>query len=128
MPTEQQVAAVVLGLINAALPASVRAYEPEKVPSTRPADYLVLTVVRRGGGQPRSGRYTTTGWSFYLMGVSQVSTSNARNTLRLAGGAIESQVLTVAGLASTPVKYDSGRPVAPDDGWLSGVNQYSTAL
>lgn len=128
MPTEQQIAAVVLGLINAALPATTRAYEPDKVPATRPANYVVLTVVRRSGGTPRGGRYVTTGWSFYLMGVAQTSVSNARNSLRLAGDALESKVLTVAGLASTPVKFDNGRPVAPDDGWFSGVNTYSTAL
>lgn len=128
MPTEQQVTDSVRGLINAALPASVRCYEPDKVPSTRPAEYLVLTVVRRSGGTPRSGRYVTSGWSAYVMAASQTATANARNSLEKARGALESVAITVDGVASTPIRFDNARPVAPDDGWFSGVNIYTFAL
>lgn len=128
MPTEQQVADSVRGLINAALPTSVRCYEPDKVPSTRPAEYLVLTVVRRSGGAPRSGRYATSGWSAYVMAASQTATANARNSLEKARGALESKVLVVAGVHSTPVRFDNARPVGSDDGWFSGVNVFSFAL
>lgn len=128
MPTEQQIATVALGLMNAALPATVRAYDPDKVPATKPTEYVVLTVVRRAGGSPRVGRRKRTGWSLYLMAVSQTSVSNARNSLRIAGGALEHVNLTVAAATSTPVNFDNGRAVAPDDGWFTGVNVYNFAF
>ena len=59
MPTEQQVAAACLAAANAALPASVRAYEPSKVPSRRPAEYVTVTLAERTGAVARSGRI---GW------------------------------------------------------------------
>lgn len=131
MPTEQQVAAVVLGLVNAALPSTgnvVRAYDASTVPVSKPAEFVVVSVARRSGGSPRAGRYVTTGWGIYLMAVSQTSVANARNSLRLAGAAIESQVITAGGAASTPVKFDNQRTVGPDDGWFSGVINYTFGL
>lgn len=128
MPTEQQVADAVRDLINAALPATTRVYEADKVPSPRPAEHIVLTLVRRAGGTARSGRYSTTGWSAYLMAASQTRVSNARNSLEIAREALESQVLAVAGVESTPVRFASARAVGPDSGWFSGVHVYTFAL
>ena len=128
MATEQQVASTVLAAINAALPTSVRAYEPSKVPATRPGEYAVVTVVRRGGGSARAGRHGTKGWSVYIMAASRSSETNARNTLQRAGDAIESAVLSVAGVESTPIRFDNARAVAPDDGWFTGVKTYTFAL
>lgn len=131
MPTEQQVAAVVLGLVNAALPSTgnvVRAYDASTVPVTKPAEFVVVSVARRPGGDPRAGRRKRTGWSVYLMAVSQTSVTNARNSLRIAGAAIEFQNLTAAGATSTPVDFYNQRPVAPDDGWFSGAATYNFAF
>lgn len=135
MPTEQQVATVVLGLINAALPAvappggyAVRAYDASSVPGTKPAEFVTISIARRSGGESRSGRYVTTGWSIYVQAASQTKVANAHNSLRMAGVAIESKVLTVAGLTSTPVKFDNERPVGSDDGWFSGVHSYTFTL
>lgn len=128
MPTEQQVATEALRIANAALPATTRAYEPSKVPATRPDEYVTVAVVRRSGGRPRSGRYVTTGWALYVMAASKTSESNARNSLEKIRAALESQVLTVAGVTSTPVKFDSARPVGPDNTWSSGVNTYTFTL
>lgn len=130
MPTEQQVATEALRIANAALPAAgtARAHEPSKVPSPRPDEYVTVAVVRRPGGKPRSGRYSTTGWSLYVMAASARSEENARNWLEKIRAAFESQVITVAGVASTPVKFDSARPVGPDNTWSSGVNTYTFTL
>lgn len=131
MPTEQQVATTVIGLINTALPASVRAYDPSTIPkddANKPAEFVIVTVARRSGGSPRAGRYVTTGWGIYVLAASRTSVANARNSLRLAGTAIESQVLTVAGATSTPVRFDNERTVGPDGVWFSGVNSYTCAI
>ncbi|MBM7518274.1 hypothetical protein [Nocardioides nitrophenolicus] len=128
MPTEQQVATVVLDLVNTALSEPAEAFAPDEVPSPRPAEHVIVTVVRRAGGTARSGRYVTSGWSLYLMAVSQVSVANARNSLAAAGAALESAVIAVGGVTSTPIRFDSARAVAPDDSWFSGVNVYNFAL
>lgn len=128
MPTEAQVIAAVLTAANTALPATVRAYEAGKVPSPRPNEFVVVSIVRRAGGNPRAGRFETTGWSVYVMAASASSEANARNSLRLVGTAIESQSLTVAGERTTPVRFSNGRPVAPDDGYFSGVNTYDFTI
>jgi hypothetical protein len=128
MPTEQQVAAATLGIANTALTGPTEAYEPSKVPKQKPSEFVTVTLVRRGGGIPRSGRYTTTGWSLYVMAASKTSESNARNSLEQVGTALEGRVLTIAGVASSPVKFDSARPVGPDDGWSTGVKVYSFTL
>lgn len=131
MVTEAQVLAAFLAAANAALPASVRAYEPPKVPSPKPNEFVSVTIVRRSGGSPRSGRYETTGWSVYVMAASSAALSsgtNARNCLRLIGDAVENKPLVVGDEVSTPVRFDNGRPVAPDNNWSTGVNTYSFAI
>lgn len=132
MPTENEVASAVLALINAALPSSganiVRAYDPSTLPETRPEEFVLVTIARRSGGSPRAGRYGTTGWGIYVLAASQTSVTNARNALRLAGAAIESKALSIAGSTSTPVRFDNQRTVGPDGNWFSGVNSYTLAL
>ena len=131
MPTEDDVLAAVLAAINDALPDNVQAYEPSKVPSPRPNDFVSVTVARRAGGAGRGGRYATTGWSVYVMAASSVALygeDRARNSLRLAGTALENNTLIVADEKSTPARFDNARPVAPDDGWFSGVTTYTFAI
>lgn len=128
MATEAQIIAAILAAANTALPAAVDAYETGKVPEPRPNEFVVVTIARRSGGSPRSGRYVTTGWAVYVQAASFSSESNARNSLRIVGAAIESKPLTVAGEQSTPVRFSNARPVAPDDGWFSGVNTYEFAI
>lgn len=127
MATESDALAAVLAAINADLPPTVRAYDADKVPTARPLDFVTVSVARRSGGTARSGRYSTEGWAAYVMGASKTSSSNARNSLRLANGALENRVLTVGSEKSTPVRFENGRPVAPDDGWSTGVNTYHFA-
>lgn len=128
MPTEQQIATALLALANGALPATVRAYEPSKVPATKPLEFVTVALVRRFGGTPRAGRYTTTGWAVYVMAASKTSEANARNSLEKVGDVLEGQVLTIDGRKSTPVTFNNARPVGPDDGWSSGVKTYHFAI
>ena len=128
MPTEQQVVTEVLALINEQLTGDTNAFEPDEVPSPRPAEHVVVTVARRSGGSPRAGRYATTGWSAYVMAASQTAAQNARASLQESREALEGVVVTVDGEQSTPIRFDSARAVGPDDGWFSGVNVYTFAL
>lgn len=124
MATEAAVITATLAAINAGLPATVRVYEPGKVPKNRPNDYLTVTIVRRAGGSARAGRFTRTGWAVYILAASSNSAADARNSLRLARVAIESKPLTVAGEKSTPVAFYTARQVTPDDNWYSGVDTF----
>lgn len=126
-PTESQVATEVLSAINTALSTAVRAYEPSKVPVTRPDEYAVVTIAERVGGQGRGGRYATRGWAVYVMGVSRTSVANARRTLETAHSALEGVVLLIDGIETTPIRLGPTRPVGPDDGWFSGSKSYTLA-
>lgn len=128
MATESEIMAAVLAAANAALPASVRAYEPSKVPGVRPKEFVTVTIVRRAGGSARSARHATTGWAVYFLGASLTSEANARNSLRLAGAALENKTLTVGSESSTVVRFDNARPVSPDDGWFTGASTYTFAI
>jgi hypothetical protein len=128
MATEQQIVTASLAIANGALPLTTRAYEPSKVPKSKPDEFVTVTIARRSGGTPRAGRYATTGWALYVMAASKTSESNARNSLEKVGAALEGRVLTVAGLTSTPVKFQVDRPVGPDDGWSTGVKTYHFTL
>lgn len=128
MPTEQQIATAALALANGVLPAAMRAYEPSKVPASKPNEFVTVTLVRRAGGSPRAGRYVTSGWSLFFMAASRTSEANARHGLDLIRGAFENNVLTVGDDTSTPVRFDNARPVGPDDKYSSGVNTYSFTL
>jgi hypothetical protein len=128
MPTEQQVAAAVVALVDAALPPSVIVGDPSTIPDVKPAEFVVVTVVRRSGGNARAGQYVTTGWSIYLLAASKSSVANARNSLRLAGAAIEGERLSAGGETSTPMRFDNGRPVAEDADYFSGVSTFNCAI
>lgn len=122
-------ALAVIAALNAGLPASVRAYDLDDLPATRPADYLEVTVSRRAGGELRStGATKTAGWRVTTRAVSKVSVSNARTTLNKARLALEFVNLSVGGKTSTPVQFETQEAVEPDDGWWSGLIAWTYAL
>lgn len=128
MATESQVITTVLAAVNSALPPTVRAYEPSKVPATRPAEFVQVTIARKFGGSRAGGMYDSSGWSVYVMAASRTSESNARNSLRLANDALENANLVIDSEESTPIDFRAARPVAPDDGWFSGSTSYDLAF
>lgn len=128
MATETEILTAVLAAANTALPTGRDAYEPGKVPTPRPNEFVTVTIARRGGGSARAGRFATTGWAVYVMGASMTASSNARDSLRLVDGALDGVVLAIADETTTPIRFDNARPVAPDDGWFTGVNTYHFAI
>lgn len=123
MADEKQVLDAVLALVNAALDTA-EAYPVGKVPDPFPAEFVTVYAVRRSGGTGRAGRFTTRGWAVYITGASNASEANARNSLRLAGNALENRVLVIGAEQSTPMRFDNARPISDDKGWHSGVNAY----
>lgn len=128
MATEEQVLTAALALVNAALPGDVEAFPVGEVPEPFPADFVTVYVVRRSGGGGRAGRHVTTGWALYLTGASSQFESNARNSLRIAGAALENKTLAVGSEQSTPMRFDNARPITDDKGWHAGVSVYHFAI
>ena len=128
MSTEEQHAAAVLAVLNAALAPKV-AYEVDTLPATRPAEYVEVSLVRRFGGEQRmSARSTATGYRVLVRVVSKASVSNARVMREKSRQALEYARLSVASRVTTPVQFEGGEPVGPDDGWFSGLDTYTYSI
>lgn len=92
-------------------------------------DYLEFTLVRRYGGVSRmSGQKGTVAWRLLTRYVSRSYLANARAMRSLACAALEDARLVVDGETSTPVEFESGVPVGPDEGWLSGYDSWTWAI
>lgn len=122
----------ILAILRAAIePAGFKVLEPDAVEreDPRPEEYLQLIVERRHVAAVRAAGATgRSGWRVQTRGVSHTSRNNARRLLQLASEALEFAVLTVAGCASTPVKFESAESVGKDDGWWSGSIDWTYGL
>ena len=126
---EQTHAAAVIAVLNAALPAAVRAYDSDAVPTTPPAKYVEVTVSRRFGGTRRSsGNTATGGWRITTRVIDQNSITNARLTANTVRTALEFVRLSIGTKTSTPVQFETAEVIGPDDGWWSGMTAYTYAL
>jgi hypothetical protein len=128
MADEEQVLNALIAMVDATASSRTEVYEAGDVPSPKPAEFVTVYVVRRGGGTGRAGRRASQGWAAYLMGASSKSGHNARNSLQRASDAIENKVLVVGPERSTPMTFDNGRAVTEDKGWHSGVRVYHFAI
>lgn len=98
----------------------------EEMPA-RPAVYVELGAMRRFGGTERlAGKPVPELWRAYTRVVAQQEV-NARRLRGLVQDALEDARLSVAGKASTPVRFESADPVAPDEGWFSGLTTWTYA-
>lgn len=126
---EQTHATAVLALLNAALPSTVRAYDSDDVPDTLPSKYVEVAVSRRFGGNLRASATTdASGWRVLTRVVDQTSVSNARLTANTVRTALEFARLSIGGKKSTPVRFETADPIAPDSGWWSGLTAWTYAL
>lgn len=130
MADEQQVLDAALAMLNASLPAQAKACAQGKVPEPFPAKFVTAYAVRRSGGTSRAGRHSTRGWALYLTGVSRVSEEDARLSLRTCTDALENKVLVVGDERSTPMRFDTARPIDKPRGseWHSGVVVFHFAI
>jgi hypothetical protein len=125
--------APLLALANgrlAALPTPWTAYSAGKAPTTG-GNYLALIVSRRYGGNIRQGgSISPSGWRFTARAVG-VGDGNARVLLREATAAFEDHTITVDGVTSTPIAFESEDPIRQDDDdknlW-SGLRSFTYAF
>lgn len=128
--TAQENVTTVVAALNTALPAAVRAYDVDKVPTPRPGEYVLVEVSRRFGGNLKAGgSMDVTGYRIVVRGISRTSVANVRTSLETCRAALEFVRLTVGTEQSTPVQFETeGDPVRYDDGWFSGDHAYTYAL
>lgn len=124
--SEESQAVAIKAALNAVLDALSTpraAYESDDLAKLEslPAAYVELFVTRRFGGTERNaGGKGREGWRIGTRGVAQTVT-NARLMLAKTAEALEEVRLTVDGIATTPIKFESAEVVGPDDGWYSGL-------
>lgn len=111
------VTASALAVLNARLGAMAtprQAYTADKAPTTG-GDYVILIVSRRFGGNGRlNGTISPSGWRLMTRAVG-VGENNAAVLLDVSSQAFEDQILTVAGVTSTPIAFETEDPIAEDE-------------
>lgn len=126
--TSQANATAILAAINAQF-TSTHAYELDKIPSPRPAEYVEVTLSRRFGGTLRlGGSMNVVGYRITVRAVSQATVANVRNSLEKCRSALEFKCLTVGGEKTTSIQFETEDPVAYDDGHFSGLLTFTYAL
>ncbi|GAB3776771.1 hypothetical protein FB382_004394 [Nocardioides ginsengisegetis] len=134
-PTEEQHATAVMAALTAAnaVPLSLseitrRIADPARY-GALPKFYTEVTVTRRfngdgarsgGGSGVRLVRITT-------RAVAETE-ANAREMRRRTSDGLEGSSLSVVGFDSTPVEFETEDPIAPDDGWFSGLTTWTYAV
>lgn len=117
--TPQQVVAQSLTVLNAVLTPTV--YDQDKVPSPLPGEYAAVMLARVFGGQRKSdGRIAKAGYRLIFDAASNTSVANVRKSLDDAKTSLEFKRLTVSGVTSTPIQFDTENVATTKDGWARG--------
>ena len=104
------------------------AYDYDDVPDVLPNLYVLITVSRRFGGQPRMcGGRTVHGWRLTTLAVGR-TTDEARFIRDATSVALADRTVTVGGVVSTPIRFETEQPIAPDGGRQSGLTAWTYAL
>lgn len=114
----------VLAMVNAELADPCTAYSPSNVPSPRPDEHVTVVIARRAGGEQRQcGGTGAIGYRITLRAVSRTDDGNVLNSLEACRRALEFRRITAGGKTSTPVQFETERPVAQEGegGWFVGV-------
>lgn len=128
MRTEHTTA--LLALLNARLSTMTtprQAYTDDKAPLTG-GDYVAVSLSRRYGGNGRlNGTISPSGWRLVARAVG-VGQQNAAVLLDMIAQALEDKTITVTGVTSTPIAFETEDPIAEDerdaDLW-SGMTQWT---
>lgn len=126
--TAQENADAILAALNTALAPRV-AYELDKVPATRPAQYVEVTLARRFGGESRQdGFIGTTGYRVIVTAISSATVSSIRSDLEKCRAALEFQSLTVGALSTTPIQFETEDEADYGNGWFAQYATYTYAI
>ncbi len=122
-------------VVTAITAATALAYDLDDVPGTlgnegtTPTKYIEVTVSRRYGGNERGDAAPTlTGYRITTRAVAYESVTDARNLRCKAGLALENVAMSVSGVTTTQVKFESEEPIGPDDGWFTGLTSWTCVL
>lgn len=119
MSTEEQNAAAIIAALNT---AQANAFDYDDIDRDNPPEqYTEVTVSRRYGGTERNDSTTgRVGWRITTRAVA-TTVSNAREMRNRAVTALLYRRLTVDGVQTTPIQFESEDPIASDDGMFSGL-------
>lgn len=124
MPNEQAHSDAVVALLTTLQAAP---YDLGDVPKTRPDKYTEVTVTRRFGGEQRQSGERD-GQLFRITARQVAKVYQHAQNLRAQSAGLEGAVLTVGGATTTPIEFESAEIIGPDDGWFSGLEQWTYAL
>lgn len=117
--TAQANMTAILTALNAAL-SPRKAYELDQVSTTRPAQYVEVTLARRFGGERRaSAGLGLTSYRITVAAVSQTTVSSVRSDLEKCRAALEFARLSVGGEVSTPIQFETNDDADYGAGWFA---------
>jgi hypothetical protein len=119
----------VLGALNAVLPATHKAYrmgDPAIVTDNASA-YTEVVISRRFGGIARADSTLDSDLIRAMTRAVAKSQADADNQATKNRAALEYASLSIGGVTTTPIQFETEDPVAPDDGWYSGATSWSYA-
>jgi len=120
-------AALTTALLTALGGAEGKNYEIGKVPTTKPAWYNEVVVIRRYGGTFRGDADPNA--KLYRAFIRSVGQAVANATeMRRRALLLENTALTVGDEKTTPLQFETEEPIGLDDGWYSGSLQLIFAL
>lgn len=126
MSSEKAQEAAVIALLDAAK-ANPRTLDQLAgvADSSLPAYYCEVYVTERPvEGHRYGGASDKRAWRVQVRAVAR-SASNAKQVRAYAHAALFDKTVTVGGVESTPMTHPVGDdPIAPDDGWFSGLSEY----
>lgn len=117
-----------IAAVMAALTAAgAHPYEYGQVPKPFPKRYTEVTVSRRFGGNPRAtSRSSVDGWRVTTREIGKDYAANARAERAAAHTALEDQRLTVDGVETSPIHFETAEAIAPDElPYYSGLTSWT---
>jgi hypothetical protein len=121
--SEEEVAAAFIAALAA---ANAVPYDYDEIPKPLPAYYTEVTVTRRFGGVMRGEKPTTTLYRGTTRAVAK-NVTTAREMRRRAAS-LEGTTITVGGIVSTPIQFETEEPIGLDEGYQSGLTTWTWAI
>jgi hypothetical protein len=126
MSTALEVRAALVTLLTSggATPLTASQRATAATSNTLPAHYTEIFLSERVTESRRVGGIGSRAWRLQTRAVAK-SEDNAETERAKAAAALEEQFITVGGIESSALARGStDDPIAPDDGWFSGLSEW----
>lgn len=119
----------ILAALNAGLPAAHKAYRmgDPGIITDASAAYTEVIISRRHGGIARADSTLDSDLIRVMTRVVAKSADNAGVQQTKVRAALEYTALSIGGVTTTPIQFETEDPIAPDDGWYSGATDWTYA-